>query len=667
MIAAPTPEAQAQKESTPETVNLPGHATNGMLNTYHNEGVNQGAKLAEIIKHIGPAVLIPIPKGQKGPKIPGWQKLTLEDMTPEHHAGLAGGNVGVLLGEASGGLISIDADSDEFLEAFLDSNSELRECFITKGRRGGNVWLRMRGRDYPKTSKIKTADGAPWGEWRADGGQTVIYGTHPDTGNPYDNNGKSVFPVKFEAIKWPTGLRLPWVEVAKVPAVTQSPPPPVTSNTSSLLERARAYVDTMPAAIQGHGGSDATFNVAKKLVHDFDLPHGEAMTIMEEYNTRCVPPWSVKDLIHKLDNAAKCSRSTTGRGQLAEANRPDYRTPPQSAGTTGPREPRIRFFKPSELRAYSPDHDAVLFGEEHIIRGEVFIIGGEPGVGKSTAATELAIAGAMGRDWLGLKNHGRWKTLIIQSENGRYRLQKEYAARGLVDEIEGAILVSEPPPYGMTLANEEFLADVKDTLDSFKPDLVIFDPWNAAAKDDKARDYSAAFDALRAMLPIGSDKPALGIVAHTRKPAPQEKRTGGTALLHLLAGSYVLTSVPRAVFIMLRGSTQEEDNAVVWCNCKNNNGPLAPRTAWERAPSGFTLIDDFDWKTFDEGEGGRKVITLEDLQEALGGDRWKHRAAVEKLMQVSGCKERACQKALSSAGAFAEHLADDGQWIGLQR
>ena len=275
MIAAPTPEAQAQKESTPETVNLPGHATNGMLNTYHNEGVNQGAKLAEIIKHIGPAVLIPIPKGQKGPKIPGWQKLTLEDMTPEHHAGLAGGNVGVLLGEASGGLISIDADSDEFLEAFLDSNSELRECFITKGRRGGNVWLRMRGRDYPKTSKIKTADGAPWGEWRADGGQTVIYGTHPDTGNPYDNNGKSVFPVKFEAIKWPTGLRLPWVEVAKVPAVTQSPPPPVTSNTSSLLERARAYVDTMPAAIQGHGGSDATFNVAKKLVHDFDLPELE--------------------------------------------------------------------------------------------------------------------------------------------------------------------------------------------------------------------------------------------------------------------------------------------------------------------------------------------------------------------------------------------------------
>ena len=69
----------------------------------------------------------------------------------------------------------------------------------------------------------------------------------------------------------------------------------------------------------------------------------------------------------------------------------------------------------------------------------------------------------------------------------------------------------------MTLNNPEFLADVAAVLKSFGPDLVIFDPWNAAAKDDKAADYAGAFDALRAMLPTGNNKPALGIVAHTRK------------------------------------------------------------------------------------------------------------------------------------------------------
>jgi len=331
-----------------------------------------------------------------------------------------------------------------------------------------------------------------------------------------------------------------------------------------------------------------------------------------------------------------------------------------------PREPRIRFFKPSELRAYEADNGAVLFGENHICRGEVFVIGGEPGVGKSTAATELAICGAQGRDWLGLKSHGKIKTLIIQNENGRYRLQQEYAARGLGDEIEDSILVSEPPPYGMTLNHPEFQKDVEAALESFLPDVVIFDPWNAAAKDDKAADYSAAFDALRNMLPKGKDKPALGVVAHTRKPKNDEKRIGGSGMMHFLAGSYVLTSVPRAVFIMLRGSTREEDNSVVWCNCKNNNGPLVSRTAWEREPKGFTLLSDFDWKAFEGGSGGRKVILLEHIQAALGKDSWEKAAAVGRLEKESECGKRACQKALSEKSTFASHLEFDGKWVKLK-
>lgn len=331
------------------------------------------------------------------------------------------------------------------------------------------------------------------------------------------------------------------------------------------------------------------------------------------------------------------------------------------------RAARISFYKPSELADYRPPEDALLVGDSHILRGEVFVIGGEPGVGKSTAATELAICGATGADWLGLPVRARFKTLIIQNENGRYRLKQEYEARGLGAEIDDYILVSEPPPFGMMLTNPEFMEDVHAVMDSFKPDIVIFDPWNSAAKDDKAADYSAAFEALRGILPTGKNRPALGIVAHTRKPQAAEKRIGGSGLMHILAGSYVVTSVPRCIFIMMRGTADETDNSVVCFNPKNNNGPCSSGSAWERSPSGFLRIPDFDWKKFESGSGGRPVMQIEHLKEALGKDKWSRNEAVRRLMKASGLGERACQNALSTSGKFAHLLVFEDQWVGIMQ
>jgi KaiC/GvpD/RAD55 family RecA-like ATPase len=330
------------------------------------------------------------------------------------------------------------------------------------------------------------------------------------------------------------------------------------------------------------------------------------------------------------------------------------------------RDPRIRFLKPSEIRAFKPDERAVLVGDCQIMRGEVCVIGGEPGVGKSTATTELAICGATGVDWLGLPVRTRFKSMIIQNENGRYRLQQEYAARELREQIDDHILVSEPPPFGMTLTNPEFLDDVGTAIETFKPDIVMFDPWNAAAKDDKAADYSSAFEALRGMLPRGENRPALVIVAHTRKPQPNEKRTGGSALMHLLAGSYVLTSVPRSIFIMVRGTAEETDNSVVWFNPKNSNGPCASRSAWERSPAGFIHLPDFDWKDFDDGKGGRAVMQVDHLREALGKDKWARSEAVKRLEKASGLGEKACQNALKQNGKFSAHLIFEDQWVGFR-
>jgi hypothetical protein len=147
-------------------------------------------------------------------------------------------------------------------------------------------------------------------------------------------------------------------------------------------------------------------------------------------------------------------------------------------------------------------------------------------------------------------------------------------------------------------------------------------------------------------------------VAHTRKPKPDEKRIGGTGLMHLLAGSYILSSVPTTILIMVPGTAEETDNSVVLFNPKNSNGPRTD--SLERRPSGFNPLPDFDSKAFDNGKGGRKVIRPEHIHEAIGDDKLKHREAVKRLMSVSGCGERACQKALSESSQFATNFAFGG-------
>jgi putative DNA primase/helicase len=95
-----------------------------------------------------------------------------------------------------------------------------------------------------------------------------------------------------------------------------------TEPSANLIERARAYIAAMPAAISGQGGHKATFNVARKL-RDFGIDQHTALGILREYNARCEPPWSEDDLHYKLE-----------QGYNANVSNPvENRPPPGKAGS----------------------------------------------------------------------------------------------------------------------------------------------------------------------------------------------------------------------------------------------------------------------------------------------------------------------------------------------
>lgn len=96
-------------------------------------------------------------------------------------------------------------------------------------------------------------------------------------------------------------------------------------------------------------------------------------------------------------------------------NRADFDLQPLDKAIASVTPPHLEFLKPSEITSYAPPPGMVLVGENHIVRGSVFVIGGAPGVGKSRASVALAMAGATAQSWFGLTVHRRFKTLVVQN------------------------------------------------------------------------------------------------------------------------------------------------------------------------------------------------------------------------------------------------------------
>ena len=322
-------------------------------------------------------------------------------------------------------------------------------------------------------------------------------------------------------------------------------------------------------------------------------------------------------------------------------------------------KPLIEFRSPLQLKNFTPPPGIVLVGDCHIVKGSVFVIGGPPGVGKSRAAVALAVAGAIGHEWFGLTVHRKFKTMIVQTENGEFRLARDFGELDC-DALEDYVRVCPPPPYGLCFQRNGFREKLADAIRYFEPDVIVYDPWNAAAREQDSREYLDTFDALRSVVPLGDDAPALGIVAHTRKPKSDE-RTSGRGQLNLLAGSYVLGSVPRTVFVIQVASDDTSDNRIVWTCCKNNDGELGERLAWERRNGLFAPVHDFDWDTFDNPHGDERVtITTDDLAAIFenGEKQLSRPEAVKLLQQLTGAGRTACYNALKSNGRFAKHLQE---------
>jgi len=119
----------------------------------------------------------------------------------------------------------------------------------------------------------------------------------------------------------PFTVTIEYLDAIRVFAPEDFPsPPPVPKpaplakarTTWNAVDRARQYVAAIPPAVSGHHGDVHTFRLCCRVVRGFALADGEALAVLRDWNSRCEPPWSDRDLIDKLSRARRYGREPVG-------------------------------------------------------------------------------------------------------------------------------------------------------------------------------------------------------------------------------------------------------------------------------------------------------------------------------------------------------------------
>ncbi len=77
-------------------------------------------------------------------------------------------------------------------------------------------------------------------------------------------------------------------------------------------ERAGAYLSRVPPAVTSHHGDVHTFQTCCRVARGFALDDDQAFAVLAEWNARCQPPWTERELREKIRSARRNGREPIG-------------------------------------------------------------------------------------------------------------------------------------------------------------------------------------------------------------------------------------------------------------------------------------------------------------------------------------------------------------------
>lgn len=449
----------------------------------------------DLAKQVGPVLPI-APKGKR-PTLGEWQKLATRDAAKirEWYTRQPDGNVGLLTGTGAGFFV-LDVDAGkaglETLAALEADHGFLPKTWrVNTGGGGRHYFFTLPEGFNVRGSAGKIGAGL---DVRGEGGQVVAPPSVHPSGTRYAwAEGASPWERNLAAApEWLIDLLRAASEPPAPVLASAFAPPPAHDGGADKLDRARAYLATLPAAVSGSGGHEAAFLAAQRMVRSFALTEDDAFAVLwTDYNPRCSPPWSEKELRHKVKQAA--TRSGMEAGALLNVERPNTRI--SSAAPSAPATPT-----PAAKARRAPMTGGALLAKKvkpvewliapWVPKDSDVLLVAPPNAGKTILA--LAFSGFV------LGQGGRVFAIEEEGSEGGWqtRVRRALAAAGPNADPERFLSVWKAGLNLLVPSDRNWIAE---TAKGFGADLVILDSLaalTADADENDSREMKAVSDAL---------------------------------------------------------------------------------------------------------------------------------------------------------------------------
>ncbi len=301
--------------------------------------------------------------------------------------------------------------------------------------------------------------------------------------------------------------------------------------------------------------------------------------------------------------------------------------------------PRIETWTRRQAMEFIQDESIFLVGKGIICKGEITVVAGQGGVGKSRLCNALAFAGARGSgQWMGYDIPRAWRTLVLQTENNANRIKEELMT--LPEEYQDNVRISLP--CAMEFSDPAFRRELNKLWDEWPFEMIIIDNMNDVAREDGRADFLEGIGNIMAALPRHPDTPAVVIIAHLTKGSTRSlKPMTGRKLLDELSGSNVLGAKARTVLTLQHvDASVSTDMRVVFDCAKCNNGTPLPMSAYYRANGEFQPCLEWDQHEWlnppDEGARiERRSLSKDKWREVMGGELGMTRKRLVALLQAA--------------------------------